>query len=498
MAKEARHRTFIDPDRIRQTLADARSGPEAVRAVLAKARELRGLNMEEAAVLLGIEDPELVAELYRTAGEAKETIYGRRMVLFAPLYIGNRCSNDCLYCSFRAGNRDLARRSLSLEEIETETRALLREGHKRLLVLSGEEAGESVERLVEAIGRIYAVREKGPRGGLANIRRVNVEVAPLEVEQFRLLKEAKIGTYACFQETYDPDLYPQYHRSGPKADYENRLMVMDRAMEGGIEDVGVGALFGLGDWRFEVLGILSHAAHLEMRFGCGPHTVSVPRIEPALGAPAAMRPPKALSDDEFRRLVATLRLALPYTGIILSTREREGLRDELFRYGVSQISAGSRTNPGAYAEDAAAGSAAAAGMAAAQRAGSAAVVSAPPAAASAGSQFQLGDHRSLEEVVERLASLGYVPSFCTGCYRKGRVGADFMELAKPGLIKRFCEPNALFTFAEYLEDFAGEEARQRGLALASRLVDGLPDEETKAKAREGLASVATGQRDVYL
>jgi 2-iminoacetate synthase len=481
MGSTSGQRTFIDADGIRQVLADARPTRDRVTAVLAKARELKGLGLEEASVLLAIEDKEDLARLYRTAGEAKEAIYGRRMVLFAPLYIGNRCSNECLYCSFRAGNKELARRSLGLDEIELETRALLREGHKRLLVLSGEEAAESVGRLVEAIGRIYAVREPGPRGGSSNIRRVNVEVAPLEVAEFRRLREARIGTYACFQETYDPDLYPEYHRAGPKADYERRLTVMDRAMEAGIEDVGIGALFGLGDWRFEVLGLLSHAAHLEAAFGCGPHTVSVPRIEPAEGAPAAMRPPRPLSDDEFRRVVATLRLALPYTGIILSTREAEGLRDELFRYGVSQISAGSRTNPGAYAGE-----------------GGAQDEAGGPAHASAGSQFQLGDHRNLAEVVTRLAELGYVPSFCTGCYRKGRVGADFMDLAKPGLIKRFCEPNALFTFAEYLEDFAGEEARKKGLALAEGLVKGLPDEETRRKAREGLACVASGQRDVYL
>ena len=482
-------RTFIDVEEIGNRISDARPEAERVRAILTKASRLQGLSADEVAVLLNIEDPELEGELLATAGRAKEAIYGRRLVLFAPLYIGNKCSNDCLYCAFRAPNQSLVRRSLSLDEIELETRALLREGHKRLLVLSGESSEETVDRLVGAIERIYQVREPSPRSGkIASIRRVNVEVAPLEVEDFRRLKTAKIGTYACFQETYDPRLYAEFHKKGPKADYENRLTVMDRAMEGGIDDVGIGALFGLGDFRFEVLAMMAHAAHLEAKFGCGPHTVSVPRIEPAEGTPLAARPPKPLDDGEFRRVVASLRLALPYTGLILSTRESEGLRNELFRYGVSQISAGSRTNPGAYAEP----ETKAPGASEREPAGEAA------SNGGAGSQFQLGDHRNLAEIVEAVGGFGYVPSFCTGCYRKGRVGSDFMDLAKPGLIRRFCEPNALFTYAEYLADFADEATRAKGMARAEGMIAGLPDEETRRKAREGLAEVATGARDVYL
>jgi len=466
----SRTASFINPEQIRNTLADARPTPERVRQVLARARELKGLDAADAAVLLNVTDPDLEAEVLAVAGEVKETIYGRRMVLFAPLYIGNRCSNDCLYCAFRAANRDIARRSLSLEEVEAETRILLREGHKRLLVLSGEDASEPLDRLLAVLERIYAVQEPSPRTGrLASIKRINVEIAPLEVAEFARLKTARIGTYACFQETYDPELYAAYHRRGPKADYAYRLNVMDRAMEGGLEDVGLGALFGLGDFRFEALGLLAHAAHLEATFGCGPHTISVPRIEPAEGAPAATSVPRPLSDDQFRLLIATLRLALPYTGIILSTRESEALRDELFRYGVSQVSAGSRTNPGAYADT-----------------------------EGSGSQFQLGDHRSLAEVVGKLGDLGYVPSFCTGCYRKGRVGADFMDLAKPGLIKRFCEPNALFTFAEYLQDFGDEAACVAGEKVVARTLAALPDDATRARTAAGLAQVASGHRDVYL
>lgn len=468
---------WLDADTLRELLARGEPARAEVDKVIAKALQLKGLELEDMALLLNTRDPDIRQQVLQAAGRIKEAIYGRRMVLFAPLYFSNRCMNDCLYCAFRAPNTALHRRSLSLDEIKAETRVLLREGHKRILLLCGESAEATPDLVVAMIEAIYSVREPAPGTGKeASIRRINVEVAPLDVEGFRKLKSARIGTYACFQETYDPELYRAYHRAGPKADYRWRLEVMDRAMEAGIEDVGIGALFGLGDWRFEVLGLLRHAQHLEERFGCGPHTVSVPRIEPAEGAPASSTVPAPVSDEDFKYLVALLRIAMPYTGIILSTRESETLRDELFRYGVSQISAGSRTNPGAYA-DAEAG----------RQAGS-----------SAGSQFQLGDHRTLQEVVAALARQGYVPSFCTGCYRKGRVGADFMDLAKPGLIKRFCEPNALFTFFEYLEDFADEGLKAEGLRAIEQIIGQLPDTATREKTRKGLEEIAAGARDVYL
>ena len=479
MAVQTKGKTFIDPEGIRTRIDEAHADQGSVERVIAKALELKGLPAEDAAILLKVDSPELEGLILQAAGRVKELIYGKRLVLFAPLYIGNSCSNNCLYCSFRAANKAIVRRSLTMAEISLEVRALLREGHKRILMLDGEDAREGYEatarRFASVVEHIYSVREPGPKGGApTSIRRINVEVAPLDVEGFRILGKAGIGTYICFQETYDPQLYAVYHRTGPKADYEWRLNVMDRAMEAGIEDVGIGALFGLGDFRFEVLAMLEHARHLETVFGCGPHTVSIPRIEPAEGAPAAMAVPKALSDREFRLVVATLRLALPYTGIILSTREPEELRNELFRYGISQISAGSRTNPGAY-DDSASGA----------------------KAGEAGGQFQLGDHRSLEEVVSKLAEMDYVPSFCTGCYRKGRVGADFMDLAKPGLIKRFCEPNALFTFAEYLRDFASDTTIEKGRKLSETLIESLPDEETKTRTREALARVEAGESDIY-
>lgn len=458
--------SFIDAQALR-VLADGPVPSDLeVIALLEKARKLKGLSLEEAAVLLRIVDPQQVRHLMETAGYVKEEIYGKRLVLFAPLYTGNECTNNCLYCAFRKDNESIARVTLTQKQIEAETRALVKDGHKRLLMLCGESEDIPLDYFLQSIRTVYSVKE-----GRAGIRRINVEIAPLDVEGFQRLKEEKIGTYICFQESYDPEVYAKAHLSGKKADYKWRLEVMDRAMEAGIEDVGIGALFGLGDWRFEVLGLLAHARHLEEKFGCGPHTVSVPRLEPADNAPLSQTVPNPVSDFDFKKIVAILRIAMPYAGIILSTRESEELRTELFQYGVSQISAGSRTDPGAYARE--------------------------EGEKGAGSQFSLGDHRSLSEVISSLIDGGYVPSFCTGCYRKGRIGADFMDLAKPGLIKKFCLPNGLFSFKEYLMDFAPEEVRSRGLDLISLLVGEIDDAKVKARAQKGLGEVEAGGRDVY-
>lgn len=457
-------KSFLDVARLRELSRRTAPTEREVLRILEKARALNGLSVEETAALLCVDSPEMIRALLDAAGYAKETIYGRRMVLFAPLYIGNTCSNSCLYCAFRKENTRLRRAVLTADQIRTEAEMLLREGHKRIVMLCGESSDNDLDHFLSAIRTVYATRV-----GKNAIRRINVEIAPLDVEGFRRLKEAKIGTYICFQETYDPDLYAAYHPSGPKADYLNRLMVMDRAMEGGIDDVGLGVLFGLGDYRFEVLALMEHALHLEETFGCGPHTVSVPRIEPAEGTPFTEHIPYAVSDDAFRKIIAVIRLAMPYTGIILSTRESEGLRNELFRYGVSQISAGSRTNPGAYAD---------------------------AASECSGSQFSLGDHRSLDEVIGTLIDQEFIPSFCTGCYRKGRVGRDFMDLAKPGLIQRFCMPNGLFTFQEYLEDFASPAVRTKGKKLIGRLVEAA-HEEQRPKIVDNLRLIESGERDVY-
>ncbi|HOV15398.1 MAG TPA: [FeFe] hydrogenase H-cluster radical SAM maturase HydG, partial [Spirochaetota bacterium] len=361
--------------------------------------------------------------------------------------------------------KELKRVILSMDQIENEVSALLKEGHKRLLMLCGETEKNPIDYFCEAIKRAYSVKD-----GKSYIRRINVEIAPMEVDDFKKLKNERIGTYACFQETYDEVLYKNYHLDGPKSDYEYRVTVMDRAMEAGIDDVGIGVLFGLADYRFEVLSIMEHARHLEEIFGCGPHTVSVPRIEPASNAPMSKDIPYPVSDFDFKKIIAIIRIALPYTGIILSTRESETLREELFSYGISQISAGSRTNPGAYSEN----------------------------DSKNGSQFSLGDHRSLDEIISSLIDKEYIPSFCTGCYRKGRVGHDFMDLAKPGLIKEFCMPNGIFTFKEYLLDYAKDDTRIKGLELIDKIVNGVEKESLKDKMSKILNEIGTGERDIYL
>jgi 2-iminoacetate synthase len=461
-------KSFIDREKLK-SLADAPApAADQLEKILRHALELHGLGIEEVATLLRVGDASQRARILDAAMKVKEAIYGRRMVFFSPLYIGNTCSNNCLYCGFRKDNKELVRAVLNTREIEEEVRTLLREGHKRLLMLTGESADSPLDYFLEAIETAYKVRE-----GASYVRRINVEIAPLSVPDFARLKATGIGTYVCFQETYDPELYAYYHPTGPKRNYLNRLFVMDRAMEGGIEDVGIGALFGLGDWRFEVLAMFEHARHLEESHGCGPHTVSVPRLQPAQGSAIANHVPHPIADEDFKLMVAVIRIAMPYTGIILSTRENESMRNELFRYGVSQLSAGSRTNPGAYSE------------------------AAKEDVGETGSQFALGDHRDLEEVVSSLIDSGHIPSFCTGCYRKGRVGHDFMDLAKPGLIKEFCMPNGLFTFQEYLLDYAKPATKSKGQALLDKLVGEIERPEVRERARSALAKIVSGERDIY-
>lgn len=461
---QSKSETFIDRDKLYGLIDGQAPTVAEINVILNRALELKGLGFEDVATLLRVEDPVQIHRLQEAAKVVKETIYGSRLVLFAPLYTGNKCSNSCTYCAFRQENKTLKRTVLTYAQIEAEVVQLLKEGHKRVLMLCGESEENPLEYFLEAIRVTYRAR-----WGKSSIRRINVEIAPLDVEGFSRLAQEKIGTYACFQETYDPLAYKRYHPKGPKADYDWRLSVMDRAMEGGIHDVGVGVLFGLADYRFEVLALMEHARHLEEKFGCGPHTVSVPRIEPADGAPVSVKVPHPVSDEDFKKIIAIIRVALPYTGIILSTRESEELRNDLFEYGISQISAGSRTNPGAYAEG----------------------------EGQSGSQFSLGDHRSLEEVISALVDKKYIPSFCTGCYRKGRVGADFMDLAKPGLIKEFCMPNGLFTFKEYLQDFAGPDLKRRGLELIREIVDSVEKARLQVRIHENLQKIEEGQRDVY-
>jgi 2-iminoacetate synthase len=456
----------VDAARIGRILETCRDRDAArVREILARSLELKGLPMEDVAVLAGVSDPGLLGEMFEAARRVKQGIYGNRLVIFAPLYVSNLCGNECSYCAFRARNRAVERRALTREEIARETLALVQQGHKRVLLVAGESyPHEGFSYVLRSIETIYATRN-----GNSEIRRVNANVAPLSVEEFRELKGAGIGTYQLFQETYHRETYGRVHLAGPKRDYDWRVTAMDRAMEAGIDDVGVGVLFGLFDWRFELLALLQHAAHLEAHFGVGPHTISVPRLEPATGSDLASQPPAPVGDVEFRKIVAILRMAVPYTGIIMSTRETPNIRRETFSLGVSQISAGSRTNPGGYTEG----------------------------EADTGSQFSLGDHRPLDEVVRNIAELGYLPSFCTACYRLGRTGRDFMDLARPGDIKHHCDPNALSTFLEYLLDYASPATREAGLRLIDRVTQAMEPPQ-RAIADRLLEAVSAGRRDVFV
>jgi 2-iminoacetate synthase len=461
---------FIDDAKIEKILEDAKNPDRThIDEIIDKAGNLKGLTPEDTAILLQTEDREQIEKIWAAAKKIKEAIYGNRLVLFAPLYIANHCSNNCLYCGFRKDNKELKRVALTMEQIANEVRILEQEGHKRLLMLCGENpARSSLDYFIEAIETAYSV--KTDKGG--EIRRINVEIAPLSVDDFKRLKEAKIGTYVLFQETYHHDTYKKMHPTGPKSDYLWRLTAMGRAQQGGINDVGIGALFGLYDYKFEVLGLLFHALHLDAEFGVGPHTISIPRLELAMNAPAAIKPPRPVTDDEFKKLVAIIRLAVPYTGMILSTRETAEIRQEVFELGISQISAGSRTNPGGYQEGADEGFRA--------------------------SQFNLGDTRTLDEVIHDITLKGHIPSFCTACYRLGRTGGDFMDLAKPGLIQKYCRTNAIMTFKEYLEGYATPETREAGDRLIQKLIAETDKAGMRKMINNRLKRIENGERDLYI
>lgn len=434
-----------------------------VTGVLTKASEMKGLSLEDVSILLNIKAPEQIQQLFETANHIKDTIYGKRLVLFAPLYITNLCANECTYCAFRAKNKEIVRRALTQAEIIRETEALIKQGHKRVLLVAGESyPKQGFQYVLDSVRSVYKARFNDDE-----IRRVNVNVAPLTVDEFKLLKAEKIGTYQIFQETYHRDTYKKVHVGGKKMDYDFRVSAIHRAMEAGIDDVGIGVLFGLYNYRYEVLAMMQHINELEQVFGVGPHTISVPRMEPATGSDMSIAPPHPLSDEQFKQTVAILRCAVPYTGIIMSTRENAQMRRDTFALGISQISAGSRTNPGGYEEE-----------------------------DDISGQFSLGDHRHMDEVIRDVASMGYVPSFCTGCYRLGRTGQDFMDIAKPGAIKAHCGPNALSSFMEYLNNYASPETYKIGTELIEKTItemDGLP----KSRAEKLVARVKGGQSDVY-
>jgi len=456
-------KNFINEDKIFDILERTeKPSRQNAETIISKSLRLKGLSPDDAAVLLNCEDDVLLNSIYTAANQIKDLIYGNRLVLFAPLYLSNRCINNCLYCGFRQRNLKTGKRLLNSDEIREETNALISQVHKRLLLVSAEDPEVNIDYLEEAINTVYNTKE-----GNGSIRRVNVNVAPMGVRDFKRLKNTGIGTYQLFQETYHRDTYSQMHTSGPKVDYVKRLYACDLAQSAGIDDVGIGALFGLYNYKFEVLALLFHAIHLERTFGVGPHTISVPRLEPAQGSNIAAHPPCPVSDNELKKIIAVLRLAVPYTGIILSTRENAVLRDELFHLGVSQISAGSRTKPGSYSGN-----------------------------GKSQGQFEIADERSLAEVIEDLADRGFIPSFCTSCYRTGRTGEDFMDLAKPGDIKNFCQPNALLTFEEYLLDYNPKLA-QKIKSFISLEVNKIPDNKVRQKTMNYIKSLIKGERDLY-
>ena len=465
--KSAHAEEFIHDGEIRSTLEYAREHRDdkaLIEAILDKAQLGKGITHREAAVLIEVSDKQLEERMYSIARRLKERIYGNRIVMFAPLYLSNYCVNGCVYCPYHAQNKHIPRRRLTQEEIRREVIALQDMGHKRLALETGEHPKMSpIDYVLESIKTIYSIRHKN-----GAIRRVNVNIAATTVENYHLLKEAGIGTYILFEETYHRATYERLHPTGPKSDWAYHTEAMDRAMQGGIDDVGIGALFGLTNYRYDVVGLLMHAEHLEARFGVGPHTLSVPRIRPADDInPADF--PDAVTDDVFRRIVAVLRLAVPYTGMIVSTRESKRSREMVLDVGVSQLSGGSKTSVGGYAEG--------------------------NEDAEESAQFDISDHRTLDEIVSWLLDLGYIPSFCTACYREGRTGDRFMALAKNGQIGNCCAPNALMTLAEYLEDYASPEVKAAGRQMIERLAQEIPSDKIREITHRRLQEIVEGKRD---
>ena len=465
--RSERAEEFIHDGEIRATLEYAlkhRADKALIEEILLKAEQGNGISHREAAVLIEVEDKEIEERMYAIARRLKERIYGNRIVMFAPLYLSNHCVNGCVYCPYHAQNRTIPRRKLTQEEIRREVIALQDMGHKRLALETGEHPKLSpIEYVLESIDTIYSIHHKN-----GAIRRVNVNIAATTVENYTRLKDAGIGTYILFEETYDREAYEKLHPTGPKSDWAYHTEAMDRAMLGGIDDVGVGALFGLSNYRYDVVGILMHAEHLEARFGVGPHTISVPRIRPADDIDPKDFP-NAVTDDVFRRIVAVLRLAVPYTGMIVSTRESQRSRELVLDVGVSQLSGGSKTSVGGYAEG---------------------IEDAEDSA-----QFDISDNRTLDDIVGWLLELGYIPSFCTACYREGRTGDRFMSLAKRGLIGNCCAPNALMTLAEYLEDYASPKVKVAGKLMIDRLTKVIPSDKVRQITERNLQEIINGKRD---
>lgn len=464
--KDERMQPFIDADEIWDLLHNTVPDRQRVKEVINRSLDKNRLTLEETAVLINATDPELIEEIKEGARELKKRIYGNRIVLFAPLYIGNKCVNNCRYCGFRSSNKEAVRKTLSDQEIVHEIEALEDNGHKRLILVYGEHPEYDADYIAHTARLTYSVKK-----GKGEIRRVNINAAPLEIEGFRKVKEAGIGTYQVFQETYHPEVYKLYHLGGKKRDFNYRLTSLDRAQEAGVDDVGIGALFGLYDWRFEVMGLVRHTNHLEACYNVGPHTISFPRIQDA--AMLDFEGKYRVTDEEFARLVAILRLAVPYTGMILTARESPALRREVMQFGVSQIDGGTKLELGSYAE------------------------SQNEQQNLNREQFMINDSRSLNEIMDELIGKDYLPSFCTACYRLGRTGEHFMEFSVPGFIKRFCSSNAILTLAEYLIDYAPEATARKGWELIEKQLVGLEGFQDVEEIKRRIERIKAGERDLY-
>ncbi|MGE5583457.1 MAG: [FeFe] hydrogenase H-cluster radical SAM maturase HydG [Bacillota bacterium] len=462
---------FIDDEKIWGQLRKwEHPGPADVRRVLEKAAGRVRLEPEEMAILLQNRDQETIEEMYALAHRLKREIYGERIVFFAPLYISDKCANNCLYCGYRSSNQSIHRKTLTMEEIAREVAIMISEGQKRTVLVYGESPETNIDFICDTVRQVYSVKSEH-----GEIRRANINCAPLNRDELRQLKKAGIGTFQVFQETYHHETYRRLHPAGTiKGHYRWRLYCHDRALDVGVDDVGIGVLFGLYDWRFEAMGLLYHTIHLEEKYnGVGPHTISFPRIQPALGTPYSLHPEYAVSDADFKKLVAVIRLSVPYTGMILTARESEAVRREVIPLGVSQIDAGSRIGVGGYQESAA---------------------NAMPDK----EQFQLGDTRSLDDVVRETCRMGDIPSLCTACYRKGRTGEHFMGIAKSSFVHNFCMPNAICTLKEYLLDYAGAETRRVGEAIIQRYLEQIQDPKTKEFVQQAIHRLEEGERDLYV
>ena len=457
---------FISDEEIRETISYAEKNKdniELIDSIIEKAKLRKGLNHREASVLLACENQEKLDEVYALAEQIKKDFYGNRIVIFAPLYLSNYCVNGCVYCPYHAKNKHIPRKKLTQDEVRDEVIALQDMGHKRLAIEAGEDpVNNPIEYILDCIKTIYSIKHKN-----GAIRRVNVNIAATTVENYRKLKDAGIGTYILFQETYHKESYLNLHPSGPKHDYDYHTEAMDRAMEGGIDDVGLGVLFGLEMYKYEFAGLLMHAEHLEAVHGVGPHTISVPRVKHA----DDIDPDEfdnGISDEIFAKLCALIRISVPYTGMIISTRESQEVREQVIHLGVSQISGGSRTSVGGYTEE---------------------------IRPTDTEQFDVSDQRTLDDVVRWLMKMGYIPSFCTACYREGRTGDRFMSLCKSGQIQNCCHPNALMTLKEFLMDYASDETRKIGEELIEKEIENIPKEKVKEIAKQNLANIVKGSRD---